>query len=52
MPFRSRHVHEPRYKTQNYGANHHQDSLLGAHGLGTIDYGLVTIDLPDRRPEE
>ena len=48
----SLHVHEPRYETQNYGVTHHQDSLLGGHGLGTIDYGLVTIDLPDRRPEE
>ena len=29
----SLHVHEPRYKTQNYGANDHQDSLLGSHDL-------------------
>ena len=29
----SLHVHEPRYKTQNYGANDHQDSLLGGHDL-------------------
>ena len=29
----SLHVNEPRYKTQNDGANDHQDSLLGSHGL-------------------
>ena len=42
----------PATRPRNYGADRHQDSLLGGHGLGTIDYGLVTIDLPDRRPEE
>ena len=29
----SLHVHEPRDKTQNYGANDHQDGLLGGHVL-------------------
>ena len=29
----SLHVHEPRYKTHDYGANDHQDSLLGGHDL-------------------
>ena len=29
----SLYVHEPSYNTQDYGANDHQDSLLGGHDL-------------------